>query len=115
MATKKEISEAAAALGRRGGKVKSPAKTKAVRANALLGGRPLKEVPFRCSRCNRPAHGVPPKCLRHPAAPVVSAPASAVLTSCPACGKRLAKPGIRSSSPEEWEYVHAGGGTCPVK
>jgi len=33
---------AAVALGRRGGKAKSPAKTAAARLNALRGGRPKK-------------------------------------------------------------------------
>lgn len=44
MATKAEISAAAAAMGRKGGRAKSPAKTKAVRENAKLGGRPRKPV-----------------------------------------------------------------------
>ena len=37
-----EISQAAAALGRKGGLVKSERKTAAVRANGRLGGRPRK-------------------------------------------------------------------------
>ena len=40
-----DISKAAAALGRRGGSVSSPAKAKAVRENGKLGGRPLKYCP----------------------------------------------------------------------
>jgi len=39
----KIIRNAAAALGRKGGSVKSERKTKAVRENAKLGGRPKKE------------------------------------------------------------------------
>lgn len=37
-----KLSEAAAALGRKGGAVRSEAKTAAVRANGKLGGRPVK-------------------------------------------------------------------------
>ena len=40
MTTTTEISNAAAALGRKGGSAKSEAKTSAVRANGTLGGRP---------------------------------------------------------------------------
>jgi hypothetical protein len=40
MTTNKEISNAAAALGRKGGSAKSEAKTAAVRANGAKGGRP---------------------------------------------------------------------------
>ncbi len=38
--TMSALSSAAALLGRKGGKVKSPAKTAAVRENGKLGGRP---------------------------------------------------------------------------
>ena len=38
--SKTEISEIASKLGKVGGKVSSPAKTKAVRENGKLGGRP---------------------------------------------------------------------------
>jgi hypothetical protein len=47
MPTRKEITSAAAMLGRMGGKVgglsKSPAKVAAVRLNGLKGGRPRKD------------------------------------------------------------------------
>lgn len=39
--TSTDISQAAAALGRKGGSVKSEAKAAAVRANGALGGRPV--------------------------------------------------------------------------
>ena len=39
----KRKNPAAVALGRKGGKVKSPAKTAAARANAKKGGRPPKQ------------------------------------------------------------------------
>ena len=38
------ISRAAAAMGKKGGKVKSPAKIKAAQENGKLGGRPKKQV-----------------------------------------------------------------------
>ena len=43
MTTTNDISNAAAALGRRGGKAKSEAKSAAVRANGAKGGRPAFE------------------------------------------------------------------------
>jgi len=45
-----KLSEAAAVLGRRGGKAKTPAKAKAARQNGKLGGRPPKVV---CDCCHR--------------------------------------------------------------
>jgi hypothetical protein len=42
--TPKAIREAAALMGRRGGSVKSEAKTAAVRRNGKLGGRPRKKL-----------------------------------------------------------------------
>lgn len=44
MPTAKQISAAAAALGRKGGSVRSAAKTRAVRRNGRKGGRPRKEA-----------------------------------------------------------------------
>lgn len=41
-----DISQAAAALGRKGGSVKSEAKASAVRANGALGGRPVEYRQF---------------------------------------------------------------------
>jgi len=42
--TMSALSSAAAALGRKGGKSKSPAKVRAVRENGKLGGRPPKKA-----------------------------------------------------------------------
>lgn len=39
-----KVSEAAAAIGRKGGRRRSPAKAKAARANGKKGGRPRKET-----------------------------------------------------------------------
>ena len=41
-----EISQAAAAMGRKGGSAKSEAKTAAVRANGAKGGRPKSPVSY---------------------------------------------------------------------
>jgi hypothetical protein len=55
--SKKDVSKAAAALGRQGGKAKSERKAKAVRDNGRLGGRPrVIEVDgreYRLSAANR--------------------------------------------------------------
>jgi len=40
---KSDLSVAAALMGRRGGSISTPAKTKAARENGKLGGRPRKE------------------------------------------------------------------------
>ena len=45
MHSQMDASKAAAALGKRGGKVKSPAKAAAARENGKLGGRPRKVKP----------------------------------------------------------------------
>lgn len=46
-----QISKAAAVMGKKGGKVKSAAKTKAVRENGKKGGRPRK--PCNNRNCGR--------------------------------------------------------------
>lgn len=44
MTIKKQISEAAAAMGRKGGRSTSPAKLAAIAKNAKLGGRPIRNM-----------------------------------------------------------------------
>jgi len=48
MDNKKEISQAAAILGSRGGKVKTAAKAAASRANGKKGGRPARQIKKDC-------------------------------------------------------------------
>lgn len=45
-------------IGRLGGRVSSPAKAAAARANGAKGGRPRKATPSRvCAQCGEPEHG----------------------------------------------------------
>lgn len=56
MSTQSEISQAAAALGRKGGSTKTAAKAKSSRANGALGGRPkFQWHPAPARGCHNPA------------------------------------------------------------